>query len=63
MIHHANQLLTQALVLLTQEASKLDSFLIRMLSIETLVAHRAKEALGLLLLKSVNISYTHERFQ
>ena len=40
--------MTQALVLLTQEASKLDSFLIRMLSIETLVVHRAKEALGLL---------------
>ena len=44
MIHHANQLLTQALVLLTHEASKLES---------TLVVHRAKEALVLLKLNSV----------
>ena len=53
MIHHANQLHTQALVLLTHEAVSLSQFLTRMLSIETLVVHRAKEVLVLLNLNSV----------
>ena len=66
MIIHANQLLTQALVRLTHETSKLDSVLHSNAGFETLVGHRAKEAFGLLKLNSVTISYTPEgysRFQ
>ena len=50
----SNQLLTQALVLVTHEASKLES------------VPRAKEALGMLKFNSVTISYSTEcyfRFQ